>query len=62
MPYRTTSDSKRGRQMTQAKGARPADYSALTPEQRAWNAEVERKKKEKAARDWKPFTLPKVST
>lgn len=61
MTHRTTSDSLRGRRLRQAKGSKLADDSALTPEQLEWNAEVERRKALKKARDFKPFTLPKVS-
>lgn len=50
--HRTTANSKAGRKMRQAKGARLPDLHAatLTPDQRAWNAEVERRKAEKAKR------------
>lgn len=58
--HRVTSDSKTGRKMRQAKGSRVVDLraaAALTADQIAWNAEVERKKREKANRQFKPFML-----
>lgn len=45
--HRVTADSKAGRSMAQAKGARVVDLRAaalLTKEQIEWNAEVERRK------------------
>lgn len=48
--HRVTPDSKAGRRMTQAKGARVVDLLTLTREQTEWNAEVERRKSEKKAK------------
>ena len=48
--HRFPANSRRGRQTTKAKGAVLATdiiFSALTPTQRAWNEEQERKRKQK---------------
>lgn len=48
--HRTTSDSKAGRKMAQAKGAHVVDLLTQSRDQAAWNAEVERRKAEKKAK------------
>ena len=52
---RYTADSLAGRRMIQAKGAMLVDsrLSTQTPEQKAWNEEVERKRQLKKAKKGK---------
>lgn len=47
---RVSADTKRGRSFTSAKGSSFSNDSRISPEIKAWNKEIDRKKREKRDR------------